>query len=128
MDTLKTIGQRPSADEPITHLKPTVDPSTLHHRQLLDGPFWQRIPAYRQVDEATFLDHGWQAKNSITNPQKLLAAVQDVVPQAFYDDVAEGFHRSPMSIREPSPYCPATASWSPIAPATSCARCHSRGS
>src|SRR5947209_17700604 len=103
MDTLKTLGPRPTADDTITHLKPTVDPATLHHRQLLDGPFWQRIPAYRAVDEATFLDHSWQAKHSITNPAKLLAAVQDLVPQAFYADVAEGFHRPPMSIRV-SPY------------------------
>ena len=61
----------PGADEPIQHLKPAVDPAQLLHTQLLDGPFWQRIPAYRAIDEATFLDHSWQAKNSITNPQKL---------------------------------------------------------
>src|SRR5205823_5267912 len=111
MDTLKTIGERPAADDSITHLKPTVDPATLHHRQLLDGPFWQRIPAYRNVDEATFLDHSWQAKNSITNPQKLLATVQDLVPQAFYDDVAQGFHLAPMSIRV-SPYLLSLIEWS----------------
>jgi lysine 2,3-aminomutase len=111
MDTLKTIGQRPAADESIQHLKPNVDPSTLHHRQLLDGPFWQRIPAYRTVDEATFLDHSWQAKNSITNPAKLLAAVQDLVPHAFYEDVAEGFKRAPMSIRV-SPYLLSLIDWS----------------
>jgi lysine 2,3-aminomutase len=108
--TLKTIGPRPSADESIQHLKPHVDPSTLHHRQLLDGPFWQRIPAYRTIDEATFLDHSWQAKNTITNPAKLLAAVQDLVPHAFYDDVAEGFHRAPMSIRV-SPYLLSLIDW-----------------
>ena len=111
MDQLKTIGGRPGADEPIQHIKPRVDASTLQHRQLLDGPFWQRIPAYRTVDEATFLDHSWQAKNTITNPAKLLAAVQDLVPQTFYDDVAEGFHRSPMSIRV-SPYLLSLIDWS----------------
>jgi lysine 2,3-aminomutase len=112
MDTLKTIGERPDAptEEPIKHLKPHVDPATLHHRQLLDGPFWQRIPAYRNIDEATFLDHHWQAKNSITNPQKLLAAVQDLVPQAFYEDVADGFHKAPMSIRV-SPYLLSLIEW-----------------
>ena len=111
MDTpLKTIGhQRPPA-EPIQHFKPHVDAATLFHRQLLDGPFWKRIPAYRNVDEATFLDHTWQAKNSITNPQKLLAAVQDLVPPAFYEDVAEGFHRAPMSIRV-SPYLLSLIEW-----------------
>jgi len=110
MDQLKQIGVSPPADAPVPHLKPRVDPSTLLHRQLLDGPFWQRIPAYRGVDEATFLDHSWQAKNSITNPTKLLAAVQDLVPQSFYDDVKEGFRRAPMSIRV-SPYLLSLIDW-----------------
>src|SRR5689334_9080081 len=105
MDSLKVI-----ADTAVQHLKPHVDPSTLHHRQLLDGPFWQKIPAYREVDEATFLDHQWQAKNSLTNPAKLLATVQDLVPQAFYDDVIQGFHNSPMSIRV-SPYLLSLIDW-----------------
>jgi lysine 2,3-aminomutase len=109
METLTQIGSRPAA-ESIQHLKAHVDPATLHHRQLLDGPFWQRIPAYRSVDEATFLDHTWQAKNSITTPQKLLAAVQDLVPPAFYDDVAEGFKRAPMSLRV-SPYLLSLIEW-----------------
>src|SRR5690242_14276422 len=109
MDQLKTIG-RPGSDEPIQHIKPRVDPSTLQHRQLLDGTFWQRIPAYRTIDEATFLDHSWQAKNTITNPAKLLAAVQDLVPKAFYEDVEQGFHRSPMSIRV-SPYLLSLIEW-----------------
>jgi lysine 2,3-aminomutase len=111
MDQLKTIGRASPGDaEPIKHIKPLVDSSTLAHRNLLDGPFWQKIPAYREVDEATFLDHQWQAKNSITNPQKLLAAVQGLVPQAFYDDVIEGFRRAPMSIRV-SPYLLSLIDW-----------------
>jgi len=114
MDTqLKLLGRSdaPTALEPIKHLKASVDPSTLHHRQLLDGAFWQKIPAYRLIDEATFLDHSWQAKNTITNPQKLLSAVQHLVPQSFYDDVAEGFRRAPMSIRV-SPYLLSLIDWS----------------
>jgi lysine 2,3-aminomutase len=114
MDTqLKLLGRSdaPAALEPIKHIKGSVDPSTLHHRQLLDGTFWQRIPAYRLIDEATFLDHTWQAKNTITNPVKLLSAVQHLVPQSFYDDVAEGFKHSPMSIRV-SPYLLSLIDWS----------------
>jgi lysine 2,3-aminomutase len=108
---LKIIGRAATGgDQPIHHLKPPIDPASLHHTQLLDGPFWQRIPAYRGVDEATFLDHMWQAKNSITNPQKLLATVQDLVPQSFYDDVTEGFKRAPMSIRV-SPYLLSLIDW-----------------
>ncbi|KAB2893343.1 MAG: KamA family radical SAM protein [Kofleriaceae bacterium] len=110
MDTLKTIGRSAPSEEPVIHLKPPVDPATLTYRHLLDGPFWQRIPAYRGIDEATFLDHSWQAKNTITNPQKLLAAVQDLVPQSFYDDVALGFQRAPMSIRV-SPYLLSLVDW-----------------
>lgn len=110
MDQLKTIGKHAPGDEPIQHLKPRVDPSTLQHRNLLDGPFWQRIPAYRTIDEATFLDHTWQAKNTITNPAKLLAAVQDLVPREFYADVELGFHRAPMSIRV-SPYLLSLIDW-----------------
>ncbi|MEO6776223.1 MAG: KamA family radical SAM protein [Kofleriaceae bacterium] len=112
-ESLKVIGQEtrpPLEGAPIKHLKPRVDPSTLHYRQLLDGPFWQRIPAYRNIDEKTFLDHQWQAKNSITNPAKLLAAVQDLVPQAFYDDVVTGFKHAPMSIRV-SPYLLSLIEW-----------------
>jgi lysine 2,3-aminomutase len=112
MDTqLKLLGNQPPELAPIKHIKPYVDPSTLHHRQLLDGPFWQKIPAYRLVDETTFLDHTWQAKNTITNPQKLLQAVQDLVPQSFYDDVTQGFHHAPMSIRV-SPYLLSLIDWS----------------
>jgi lysine 2,3-aminomutase len=104
-DTLHQLGRAP-----IQHIKPAVDPATLLHRQLLDGPFWQKLPAYRTVDEPTFLDHSWQAKHSITNPQKLLAAVQDLVPQSFIDDVIDGFRRSPMSIRV-SPYLLSLIDW-----------------
>jgi lysine 2,3-aminomutase len=112
MDTqLKLLGNAPPELQPIKHIKPTVDPSTLHHRQLLDGTFWQRIPAYRLIDEATFLDHTWQAKNTITNPQKLLQAVQDLVPASFYEDVSKGFSLAPMSIRV-SPYLLSLIDWS----------------
>jgi lysine 2,3-aminomutase len=111
MDQLKTLSRAPAAPDEIRHLKPRVDPSSLLHRHLLDGHFWTKIPAYREVDEATFLDHNWQAKSSITNPTKLLAAVQDLVPQSFYDDVVAGFARAPMSIRV-SPYLLSLIDWS----------------
>jgi lysine 2,3-aminomutase len=111
MDSLKTIGRgAPAADEPIGHLKPPVAPERLAYKDLQDGPFWQAIPAYREIDEATFLDHSWQARQSITNPQKLLAAVQDLVPASFIEDVAEGFRRAPMSLRV-SPYLLSLIDW-----------------
>jgi lysine 2,3-aminomutase len=90
--------------------KPAVDPSTLHHRELLDGPFWQRIPLWKEVDEKSFLDHQWQAKNTITNPQKLLRAVEGLVPQSFIEDAEIGFSRAPMSVRV-SPYLLSLIDW-----------------
>lgn len=105
--TLTTLKK--SAGE-IKHLKPEVDPATLTHRQLRDDEFWRAIPAYRDIDAATFGDHKWQAKNSITRPDKLLAAVQDLVSDAFYDDVQLGFKRAPMSIRI-SPYLLSLIDW-----------------
>ena len=106
---LKTIGVQPP-EEKIVHIKPSVDPDSLVHKKLLEGPFWQRIPAYRDISEDLFLDHLWQARNSITKPAKLLAALQAMVPQSFYDDVVEGFRHSPMSVRV-SPYLLSLINW-----------------
>jgi lysine 2,3-aminomutase len=90
--------------------RPPVDASSLTHQQLLDGPFWRKIPAYREVTEDQFLDHKWQAKHSITNVPKLLAALQDVVDKTFIDDAEEGFKHAPMSVRV-SPYLLSLVNW-----------------
>ena len=37
-------------------------PASLEHRRLRDGAFWQAIPRYAEIDEATFLDHVWQGR------------------------------------------------------------------
>jgi lysine 2,3-aminomutase len=91
-------------------LKPPVDPRTLVHRNLVEGPFWQKVPAYAGISEAEFLDHKWQAKNSITNVAKLLATVKGLVPDDFFHDAEEGFKRAPMSVRV-SPYVLALIDW-----------------
>ncbi|MCK6570564.1 KamA family radical SAM protein [Myxococcota bacterium] len=93
-----------------SHVKPPVDPATLTHTQLLEGDFWRRIPAYEAIDEATFLDHKWQAKNTITRVDKLLAAVQGLVPQRFIADAEVGFKRAPMNVRV-SPYLLSLIDW-----------------
>jgi lysine 2,3-aminomutase len=95
---------------PITPKKAAVDPSTLVHKYLLDGPFWQRIPAYREVDDKTFLDHHWQAKNTITNVAKLLKALEGLVSPAFAADAESGFKKAPMSVRV-SPYLLSLVDW-----------------
>jgi lysine 2,3-aminomutase len=101
----------PVAPEPaIVPKRPPVDESTLVHRQLLRGPFWQRIPAYRTVSEEQFLDHGWQARSSITKISKLLEAVHDLVSKEFLEDAAAGFQLAPMSVRV-SPYLLSLIDW-----------------
>jgi len=91
--------------------KPAVDPATLTHKQLLRGEFWRTIPAYADVDEQTFLDHAWQARNSITRVERLFDTVQDIASQEFLSDVARGFNSSPMSVRL-SPYLVSLIDWS----------------
>ncbi len=91
--------------------KPPVDPATLVHRDLLGGDFWRRIPAYAGVSEAEFLDHKWQAKNSITNISKLLSALSGLVSDSFVADAQRGFERAPMSVRV-SPYLLSLIDWS----------------
>jgi lysine 2,3-aminomutase len=106
MSALKVLG-----NEPIVPKRPPVDPSTLTYKDLLRGPFWQRIPAYANVSEAEFLDHHWQAKHTITNPQKLLAALQSLVSPQFVEDAQKGFALAPMSVRV-SPYLLSLIDWS----------------
>ncbi len=93
------------------HTKPPVDPATLSHRDLRGGEFWRQVPAYADVDEATFLDHRWQAKHSITSVEKLLATVRDLAAPELIEDMREGFRRAPMSVRV-SPYMMSLIDWS----------------
>ncbi|MBX3272033.1 MAG: KamA family radical SAM protein [Sandaracinaceae bacterium] len=91
-------------------VRPPADPASLSHQQLREGDFWRRIPAYAGVDEATFLDHRWQMKHSITKVPALLEALEGLVSQGFLDDAAEGFARAPMAVRV-SPYLLSLIDW-----------------
>ena len=92
------------------HLKPPAGPEAFVHRDLRDGEFWRAIPKYREIDEATFLDHIWQGQNSIKSPEDLLETVKELVEPSFFDDVREGFARAPMAVRV-SPYMIASIDW-----------------
>ena len=83
----------------------------LEHMQLREGEFWRSIPAYKDVDEATFLDHIWQGKHSVKTPEELVAAIQDFVPASYIEDVRAGFHLAPMAVRV-SPYIISSIDWS----------------
>lgn len=100
----------PIDGEPVRHLKPPVDPSTITWRQLRRDAFWQQIPAWGEVEEETFLDHLWQEKNAITSPKKLIAAVRDLVDESFVQDLQAGFDQAPMAVRV-SPYVMALIDW-----------------
>jgi len=92
------------------HLKPIVSPESLEWRNLRRDAFWQNIPAWREVDEETFLNYKWQEKNAITNPKKLIAAVQDIASPEFIADVEAGFGHAPMAVRI-SPYLLGLIDW-----------------
>jgi lysine 2,3-aminomutase len=81
------------------------------HRQLIEGDFWRRIPAYRDISEATFLDHHWQSQHAVTRVDKLATTLAELLPEPFYRDVQAGLTRAPMSLRI-SPYIMALIDWS----------------
>ncbi|MFT3921975.1 MAG: KamA family radical SAM protein [Myxococcales bacterium] len=83
----------------------------VRHRDLRGGEFWRVIPAFRQVSEQEFLDHQWQARQSVTKPKALLDALTGLVSETFVEDAARGFLRAPMSVRV-SPYLLSLVDWS----------------
>jgi lysine 2,3-aminomutase len=91
--------------------KPPASPASFDHRSLRSGPFWRSIPAYAEIDEATFLDHLWQARHSVKSPDELFDAIRGIVDPAFIEDVRAGFAHAPMAIRV-SPYLIASIDWS----------------
>jgi len=96
--------------DPIVPKKPPVEAGALSHKELRRGTWWQRIPAYKAIDEATFLDHAWQARSSITRVAKLVEAIQELVPPGFVEDLENGMKRAPMSVRV-SPYLVSLIDW-----------------
>ncbi len=106
---LAVVGEGGPA--PIVHLKPPVDEATLTHRQLKTGPWWQSIPAWKDVDEKQFLNWAWQEKNAIINVERLVATVRDLASADFIKDVEGGFSKAPMAVRI-SPYLLSLIDWS----------------
>ncbi|MBX3250038.1 MAG: KamA family radical SAM protein [Myxococcales bacterium] len=91
-------------------VRPPVEPSTLAHRDLRDGEWWQAVPAFAGVDAATFHDHRWQMKNTITKASDLLEKLSGLASEAFLADAAEGFRIAPMAVRV-SPYLLSLVDW-----------------
>jgi lysine 2,3-aminomutase len=96
--------------QPVAAKKPPVGVESLAHKELRRGTWWQKIPAYKAIDEGTFLDHAWQAKNSITKVAKVVETIQDLAPAGFVEDLENGMKRAPMSVRV-SPYIVSLIDW-----------------
>lgn len=80
------------------------------HRELADHAFWRAIPAWRSVSKAQFLDHRWQVRNSITNPESLIELLGGLIHPRFVDDMRDGFAKTPMQMRL-TPYVIARIDW-----------------
>ena len=91
--------------------QPPAPPASLEHRRLRGGAFWQTIPRYAGVDEATFLDHVWQGRHSVKTPDELFETISGLVDEAFIADARLGFEHAPMAVRV-SPYLIASIDWS----------------
>ena len=98
------------AQEVAAVLKPPAGPEAFEHMQFRQGEFWRAIPAYKDIDEATFLNWIWQGQKSVKSPEELMATIQNLVKPDFFEDVREGFHRAPMQVRI-SPYMIASIDW-----------------
>ena len=100
----------PYTDEEVVALKPPAPAEQLEHRNLRGGEFWRDVRAYRDIDEATFLDHVWQGRHSVTKVEHLMETIQDMVSPEFIEDARAGFRRAPMAVRV-SPYMIACMNW-----------------
>ena len=91
----------PALNHPV--VEPVVPSRTLEHRNLRRDDFWSAIPAYAATRADEFHTHTFQARRSVTNVRQLRETLQDLVPDSFYEDVAEGIRHAPMALRI-SPY------------------------
>tara|TARA_R110002060_G_scaffold15376_11_gene21460 strand:- start:97 stop:1395 length:1299 start_codon:yes stop_codon:yes gene_type:complete len=79
-------------------------------RHFREDEFWRNIPIWKNIDKKTFMDHKWQEKNAITNHEKLLNTIQDLVSNEFLEDAKIGFLKAPMTTRI-TPYLFSLMEW-----------------
>lgn len=95
----------------LPNYKEILSPQVSKHRDLLEGEFWRKTPAFKDVDEATFNDHRWQGNNTITRPNQFYDFLGNSVSDSFYHDLEEGYRKTPMALRI-SPYLLSLIDWS----------------
>ncbi len=94
----------------VLHTKPPVGPEYFDFKNLKQGEFWRHVPAYKDVDEKTFLDHLWQQKHSVKTPEELLQTIAGLASAEFIEDARAGFAHAPMAVRV-SPYAISLIDW-----------------
>ncbi len=94
----------------VLHTKPPVGPEYFDFKDLKQGEFWRHVPAYKDVDEKTFLDHLWQQKHSVKTPEELLQTIESLASAEFIEDARAGFAHAPMAVRV-SPYAISLIDW-----------------
>ncbi|HEX5274682.1 MAG TPA: KamA family radical SAM protein [Candidatus Rubrimentiphilum sp.] len=94
----------------VLHTKPPVGPEYFDFKNLKQGEFWRHVPAYKDVDEKTFLDHLWQQKHSVKTPEELLQTIEGLASAEFIEDARAGFAHAPMAVRV-SPYAISLIDW-----------------
>lgn len=91
--------------------RPEINIAAEHpHRDLREGQWWRDIPAFADVDEATFLDHRWQTRNTVKSVADLHKQLGDRVHPELVEDVEAGIRRAPMSLRV-TPYLISLIDW-----------------
>ena len=105
-----SLSEAACTDARKSAIKPPVGADALVHRDLRRDEFWRHIPEYRDVDAETFHSHVFQMRHSVTSVGKLMRALGDLVPAAFYSEVSAGIQWAPMSIRI-SPYIVSLINW-----------------
>jgi len=94
--SLELLSPATTTAEPTDRL---TEPRTLAHRDLRRDDYWQRLPAFADVDAATFHNHTFQARHTVTNVRQLQYTLRTLVPESFYADVLAGLKRAPMALR-----------------------------
>lgn len=90
--------------------KKMVSARDINHRKFINGPFWQKIPAFKDVTVEQFLDTKWQNKNTIHKIAKLQEFLAGLATEEFIQDAVKGMDEAPMNLRL-SPYILSLINW-----------------
>jgi len=82
----------------------------MRHSVLRADDFWRRIPGFAHVTAAEFHTHTFQARFTATNIRQIKDLLGNQVSERFFEDVALGVQRAPMSVRI-SPYLLGLIDW-----------------